>query len=72
MAKAKRVLTCQSCGHQTAKWLGKCPDCDAWNSYVEEAVVMPRKGRTASNPQRKKGGTGIKKIKERLRNWKES
>jgi DNA repair protein RadA/Sms len=51
MAKAKRVLTCQSCGHQTAKWLGKCPDCDAWNSYVEEAVVMPRKGRTASNPQ---------------------
>ena len=49
MAKAKRVFTCQSCGHQTAKWLGKCPDCDAWNSYVEEAVVAPRKGRTASN-----------------------
>jgi DNA repair protein RadA/Sms len=50
MAKAKRVWTCQSCGHQTAKWLGKCPDCDAWNSYVEEAVVAPRKGRVASNP----------------------
>jgi DNA repair protein RadA/Sms len=51
MAKAKRVFTCQSCGHQTAKWLGKCPDCNAWNSYVEEAVVTPRKGRAASNPQ---------------------
>ena len=48
MAKAKRVFTCQACGHQTAKWLGKCPDCDAWNSYVEEAVVAPRKGRAAS------------------------
>lgn len=51
MAKAKRVFTCQSCGHQTAKWLGKCPDCSAWNSHVEEAVVTPRKGRTASNIQ---------------------
>src|SRR5687768_14620536 len=51
MAKAKRIFTCQSCGHQTAKWLGKCPDCDAWNSYVEEAVVTPRKGRAVSNPQ---------------------
>jgi len=51
MAKAKRVFICQSCGHQTAKWLGKCPDCDAWNSYVEEAVVTPRKGRMAANPQ---------------------
>ncbi len=48
MAKAKRVFTCQSCGHQTAKWLGKCPDCEAWNSYVEEAVVTPRKGRTTA------------------------
>jgi len=51
MAKAKRVFTCQSCGHQTAKWLGKCPDCDAWNSYVEEAVVTPRQGRAVSNSQ---------------------
>lgn len=50
MARAKRVFTCQSCGHQTAKWLGKCPDCNAWNSYVEEAVVAPHKGRAASNP----------------------
>lgn len=51
MAKAKRVLTCQSCGHQTAKWLGKCPDCDAWNSYVEEAVIPSRQGRVASSSQ---------------------
>ncbi len=51
MAKAKRVFTCQSCGHQTAKWLGKCSDCGAWNSYVEEAVVTPRKGRAASHLQ---------------------
>ncbi len=37
MAKAKTHFTCQGCGYQTAKWLGKCPDCGAWSSLVEEA-----------------------------------
>ena len=32
---------CQECGAQAAKWLGKCPDCEAWNSYVEERPVEP-------------------------------
>ncbi len=35
MAKVRTVYCCQSCGAQAAKWLGKCPDCGAWNSYVE-------------------------------------
>lgn len=41
MAKIKTVFTCQSCGHQAAKWLGKCPDCDTWNSF-EEGEVAPK------------------------------
>lgn len=45
MAKAKHIFTCQSCGHQVAKWLGRCPDCNAWNSFAEETVARPRKGR---------------------------
>lgn len=37
MAKAaSTIYVCQNCGHQARKWLGKCPDCGAWNSYVEE------------------------------------
>ena len=37
MAKAHRtVYACQQCGSQSSKWLGKCPDCGAWNSFVEE------------------------------------
>ncbi len=32
----KTVYACQTCGYQSAKWLGKCPDCNAWNSFVEE------------------------------------
>jgi len=40
MAKsAKPVFVCQECGSQAAKWLGKCPDCGAWNSFVEERPV---------------------------------
>lgn len=34
--KASAIYVCQSCGHQSAKWLGKCPDCEQWNSLVEE------------------------------------
>jgi DNA repair protein RadA/Sms len=33
---AKTIFVCQSCGYQTAKWMGKCPDCSAWDSIVEE------------------------------------
>jgi DNA repair protein RadA/Sms len=37
MAKSKSHFACQSCGCQSPKWMGKCPDCGAWNSFVEES-----------------------------------
>lgn len=43
MARVKSVYTCQSCGYQTAKWLGRCPDCSQWNSLVEERIFQERK-----------------------------
>lgn len=36
-ARATTVFACQSCGADSPKWLGRCPDCGEWNSYVEEA-----------------------------------
>src|SRR5262245_51792791 len=45
MAKAKIVYACQSCGYQSPKWLGRCLDCNQWNSLVEERqerAVHPR------------------------------
>jgi DNA repair protein RadA/Sms len=39
MAKSKTAFFCQSCGAQSAKWIGKCPACGAWNTYVEEPLV---------------------------------
>lgn len=38
MAKPKSIYCCQSCGYESAKWLGKCPACNQWNSFVEEVV----------------------------------
>ncbi len=35
MAKAKVLYECQSCGYQSAKWMGKCPNCGAWESFLE-------------------------------------
>jgi DNA repair protein RadA/Sms len=39
MSKAKTVFFCQSCGYESAKWLGKCPSCNSWNSFAEEIVT---------------------------------
>jgi len=43
-SKQKTVYTCQKCGHQERKWLGKCPDCGEWNSLVEESYLPQRAG----------------------------
>jgi len=42
--KTKTVFTCQNCGYQSPKWLGRCPDCSSWNSFVEEdyTLVSPK------------------------------
>lgn len=38
MAKTKSAYFCQNCGFESAKWLGKCPSCNQWNTFVEEVV----------------------------------
>ena len=39
MAKVKSVFVCSSCGYESAKWLGKCPACNEWNSFYEEKLA---------------------------------
>jgi len=39
--KTKTVFACQNCGYQSPKWLGRCPDCNSWNSFVEEDYTAP-------------------------------
>lgn len=39
MAKAKSVFFCQSCGYESSKWMGQCPGCREWNTFVEEVMM---------------------------------
>ena len=41
MAKTNTIFICQECGHQVPKWLGKCPECNSWNSFAEERKIQP-------------------------------
>ena len=41
MAKTRTTFFCQHCGNQSSKWLGKCPACGEWNTYVEEVISKP-------------------------------
>lgn len=49
MAKTKTVFFCKECGNESPKWIGHCPGCGAWNSYVEESVVVGKESKSAKN-----------------------
>ena len=53
MAKSKTVFVCNECGYESAKWLGKCPACNAWNSFYEEKVVKEKDGSFISDKKTK-------------------
>lgn len=50
--KSKTVFVCTECDYQTPKWLGRCPQCNAWNSFVEETYSEPAKKTAASKSAR--------------------
>jgi DNA repair protein RadA/Sms len=41
MAKVKTAFFCSNCGYESAKWIGKCPSCGTWNTFVEEVLSKP-------------------------------
>jgi DNA repair protein RadA/Sms len=40
---ATTVFFCKECGYETSKWLGKCPSCNNWNSFIEEKIIKDKK-----------------------------
>ena len=48
--KTKTFYTCQNCGSQSPKWLGKCPDCNSWNTMVEEVALKSGQADVMSFP----------------------
>src|SRR5262245_15385946 len=60
MARASTVFACQSCGASSPKWLGRCPECGEWNTYIEEAAAArPAAGEPAlPEPMAEETGEG--------------
>src|SRR5690554_2598240 len=50
MAKIKTSFFCQNCGTQSPKWLGKCPSCNEWNTFVEEVIQKEDTNQTSWRP----------------------
>ena len=50
MAKQKTIFVCQNCGYKAPKWLGRCSDCGAWNSLVEELTERDHRDREKRQP----------------------
>ena len=48
MAKTKTVFFCMECGNESPKWIGHCPGCGAWNSYVEDSVVVGKDSKSSN------------------------
>ncbi len=62
MAKAKTVFVCGNCGYESAKWLGKCPACNEWNSFYEEKINNVAV--SSNNPSGKQKSATPRKLKE--------
>ncbi len=61
-SKNKTIFTCQNCGAQRPRWEGRCSDCGAWNSYVEEIQMAEVKTRGWSTSTSEKGSASNKPV----------
>jgi DNA repair protein RadA/Sms len=65
MSKTKTAFFCSNCGQESAKWVGKCPSCQEWNTFVEEVIVRgtDKTDKQSTDWQEYSGlGSGIKTI----------
>lgn len=65
MAKAKSVYFCQNCGAESAKWIGRCPACGEWNTYIEQKVSKSSKHSEPSYASEKQLPQKINEIKSK-------
>ena len=71
MSKSKTLFFCQSCGYESAKWLGKCPSCETWNSFVEEVVTKEEANKTGWRQESGKSRTPKAKTLEEVESTSE-
>jgi DNA repair protein RadA/Sms len=51
MSKTRIKYICSNCGYESLRWIGKCPECDSWNSFTEEIIETSK--RKAATPKTK-------------------
>ena len=56
MAKVKTAYFCQNCGHEASKWLGRCPSCNEWNTFIEEVITKTKNEVSAFTKSSKRKG----------------
>lgn len=57
--KASTVFFCQECGYESSKWMGQCPGCHQWNTFVEETVVSGSQGKSSQSRSSASAGKPI-------------
>ena len=62
MAKIKKAYFCKNCGHEAPKWLGKCPSCGEWNTFIEEIISKPEENRVPGLKKENKSPILIQEI----------
>lgn len=62
--KKSTVFFCKECGYETAKWLGQCPGCKSWNSFVEELAAPKLSGRKSGSASGVRAGAAPVRLKE--------
>jgi len=68
MSKQKSAFFCQECGYEAPKWLGKCPSCSSWNTFVEEIVASGKQSISFSADNRNAKPTLINEIENLVEN----
>ena len=63
MAKKSTVFFCRECGYESSKWMGQCPGCRAWNTFVEEPVqTMTAPGAARTQSAQRRSATSLKDV----------
>jgi DNA repair protein RadA/Sms len=60
MSKIKKAFFCTNCGYESAKWTGKCPSCNQWNTFTEEIIQLPEANKPM-NWKEESGSSGFLK-----------
>ena len=64
--KASTIFVCNECGYESSKWLGKCPACGEWNSFIEEKAII---GSTNLSKEKNKNRSEIVKYRFSYFTW---